>query len=204
MAYSPNTLIKMEIKGLDKLIDDFSLYVKNADKIMNNSINRGVESGRTASIRATVKDWAILTKDFKSASKHVRATKGTNNTATFTMTSKPISLITFQGKQFKPRTVSAGRGRDRKRVSGRAGVSFKLKKGQKPTKLRNSWIAQGKYGTAIWRQDPDNSRRRIYMASITPTSMYKQEGVDIFIDTFDSAFMKRFDNQIKFLTTPKR
>ena len=188
--------------GIDDLINDFSLYIKNSERILNSSINRAMGTARTASIRHTVKDWAMLTRDFKGTTKTDRATKSNNNTGKFTVTSKPISLINFSGKQFKPRTKSLGRGKGRGRVKGRAGVSFKLKKGQKPTKLKNSWIAQGKFGNAIWREDPADKRRRLYMASITPTSMFKQEGVDIFIKTFETAFVKRYKHNIKFLTDP--
>jgi hypothetical protein len=191
--------------NLNTLINDFDLYVKNADKIVCNAINTALSSGATKSLRETRQTWNIKAGDLKNNyTKMIKAHPKNDNTGQFIVESRPINLLEFGGRQLQ-KYGKRGLKRQYKKRKGnvRSGVSFKLHKNKRPTTLRNSWVAKGKYGEAIWREDPNNPRKRIYMASITPTSMYKQEGVDAFMRAFMRSFYERFNKQAIHLTSPK-
>jgi hypothetical protein len=192
--------------NLDTLIKDFDLYIKNADKIVSDAINTGITAGRTKSLFETRTTWNIKAGSLKNYyTKTVKAHPNNDNTGQFVVESSSINLLEFGGKQL---TKINAKGKLKRQYKGRggtvrSGVNVKLHKKKRPTTLEHSWVAKGKYGNAIWREDPNNPRKRIYMASITPTSMYKQEGVDVFIKTFIKSFTKRFNRRIIYYTTPK-
>ena len=199
----------IDVTQTNKLIKDFDLFIKNADTIMNRSINTGLVAGRTSSLLATRQLWNIKAGDLKSHTKTIKAHKSNNNTGRFIVKSGSISLMEFDGRQLDKYGKNGLKRKYKKRErgsrggTGRAGTSFKLHKDKVSTKLPHSWVAKGKYGVAMWREDPNNPRKRIYMASITPTSMYKADGVDEFWKSFRHSFLVRYYKQTLKLTKPK-
>jgi hypothetical protein len=197
--------VTIEIPHIDSLIKDFDLFVKNADKILSDAINTGIVAGRTKSLYETRQTYNMKAKDLKNKyTKTIKANPKNDVTGYFILQSQSISLIDFGGKQLTKYGKTGKLKRQYKKRTGivRSGASFKILKKKRPTTLKQSWVAQGRYGEAIWRQDPSNPRKRIYMASLTPTTMYKKEGLDTFVSTFYDKFFPRLRHQLLRLTTP--
>lgn len=168
--------MKINIKGIKPIIKNFSEFARVSDRVMVDSMNRGLTAGITASLSKTKgmrKEWTgIKAQDLKRYTWKQQATRTRQNTK-FTMVSRPINLADFSSKQ------------------GKKGVSYKLKGKQK--QLKGSFKAKG----MVFKRKSNKADSIMPHFTITPTYMFiGVEGDDIFIDRYFEVFNTRYAQQL--------
>ncbi len=186
------------ITGLDELIKNIDNFVKFNDTASRLALNRTGSSATVEALKVTRADWNILARDLKATTKG--STKATNSNLEYSyiMSSQSMYLDKFSNmKEGGTRTPSG-----RKRNASKIGVKYKLKKGKGNLKtLNKSFIKPSKFhGGAdrifVKRPSPTGNSSITAQASITPTSMFKQEGLDAFYKTVDETFTKRYFHEL--------
>ena len=191
--------MELVVKGLDKLKMDFINYGKFNNVAVSNALNKTGAVSTNVSLRVVKKQgWNMSMKELK---KLVAPTKSKATTLNyiFTMKSKSISLMKFKGTTYFSETQL--KSMKRKSKAG-IGVRYKLKgKGRLKT-LKKSFVRPSLFGT---HAETVFTRRKSPMGaditaqySITPSSMFQQEGEEVFIKTFKDKFTKTYFNQLKF------
>jgi len=188
----------IEIKGLDALIKDFDRFVKVNDVATSRAMNRIGKQSSNISLRSVKADgkWNMAMKPLKALSTPHNATQNNLN-YTFEMSSTSIQLHKWTGTTYFGTHTNSGK----KRNASRVGVKFKLKTNKPKTTLAKSFMAKSKFGK---REDIVFTRRKsprganiTAQNSITPTSMFKQTGVDAFVESFKKSFTDRYIHELK-------
>ena len=181
--------MEITIDGLDKVVGNFELFVKENRRATKNAMNEIVRKARTATLRERKKDWAGLRlKDFKSKTKPATLK---DLESIFSLESKPIPLMKFtRGDAYRGSLTETGK----KRSASKVGVKYKLKR--KTRTLGKSFIMPSKFNgkrleVFTHRKSPQGADITAQY-SITPTSMYGDKGIDAFIEIFKREFPERY------------
>ena len=184
------------VEGLDKVIKSMNKFVKYNNTATRIAINDTARVARTESLRETREDWNIKAKEFKRTSK-LKLAKNSDLNAQFTMDSKSLPLKLFADDNYTSATTPTGRKR-----KGGAGVKYKLSKKERGKKtlaksfLRKSKFNGGRMEVFTRRPSPTGNADITAQYSITPTSMFNQEGYDLFVDEFKERFATRYLHQV--------
>ena len=192
-------MFTINVVGLDKAIKDFDKFVKYNDTATRIAINDSARKARTESLLVTRKDWNIKAGDLKQGSKFKPASNKNLN-AEFSMTSKSISLMKFsKSVPYVSKLTPTG-----KKRKGGGGVKYKLKKQRGFNTLNKSFVKKSLFGnkdlTVFTKRKSPNGADITAQFSITPSSMFKQEGADAFVKVFIDSFEKRYVGQVARLT----
>ena len=188
----------LEVKGLDELKLNLGNFGKYGNVAMSNALNKTGAISTTASLKSvrTGPDaWRIKASTLKKETAPKKSTARTT-TYTFQMSSKSIPLIDFASKvPYLGLTTPTG-----KKRHGGAGVRYLLKgKGAKKV-LAKSFVMESLFNNhreeIFTRRLSPNGAKITAQYSITPSSMFQQEGEDIFIKTFFEKFTKIYKNQL--------
>lgn len=145
---------------------------------MARAINHTTAKAITAGNKGITRVWNIKTKDIKGYEVFKRANKN-NTTAILTFKSRSLSLIHFQARQLK------------------RGASFKIKKSGGRTTLRHSFIATTRGGyVGVFKRKGKKSLPIETFKSITPTTMFKKDGVDDFNNVIDEDLKARLAHEL--------
>ena len=191
--------MELIVKGLDELKIDFTNYGKFNNTAVSNALNKTGTVASNVSMRVTKKQgWNMSISELKKLVSPTKS-KATTLNYVFTMKSKSISLMKFKGTSYFGNTQLLSM--KRKSKSG-IGVRYKLKgKGRLKT-LKKSFTRPSLYGdhaeTVFTRRKSPRGADITAQYSITPSSMFKQEGENAFIKTFMDKFSKTYFNQLKF------
>ena len=190
----------LKVKGLDKLQLNLTNFGKYGNVAMSNALNKTGAIAKTQSLYAVrngKEEWRIKASDLKKGAKPKKSTALTT-TYTFEMESKSMPLMMFTGKTpyLTPLTPTG------KRRSGGGGVRYKIKgKGRKLT-LAKSFVRPSLFHNhreeVFTRRKSPNGAKITAQYSITPSSMFQQEGEKVFVDTFFKKFYKIYINQLSF------
>jgi len=188
----------LKIHGLDDLEMSMNNYVKKNDVAISSSINRVMVTARKVSLDhvSKVQGWNMKPTKFKALSHTKNSTVATLH-GQFIMDSKSIPLLDFTGTAYRPKLTP----KFNKRKGG-GSVFFKIKKqnGFKP--LSKSFVMPSKFGshkdTAFVRRKSPRGADITAQHTITPSSMFQQEGEDKFINSFMNNFEARYYNQLKY------
>ena len=189
--------MKLSIQGLDKVQINLGNYVKFNNTAVSQAMNSVATVSMNRSLRHVKNDntWNISIADLKKVSTPRKSTVRTLNYI-FTMQSKSIPLIFFKGTEYASKTTATGKAR-----TGGAGVKYKLKgKGRKKT-LGKSFVKPSLFNgnrlEVFTRRKSPNGASITQQSSITPSSMFKQQGADFFMRDFKANFQKRYYNRLK-------
>ena len=190
--------MELKITGLDDLVMNMNNYGAKNNLALSTSMNRVGVTARKESLNhvSRIEKWNLSVTKFKAVSITKKATSSTVNLQ-FIMDSKSISLIDFKGTTWL--ASSTPRGKKRK---GGSGVRFKLKGAGAKKQLAKSFTAKSKFGSHkelvfVKRRSPKGAEIT-HQASITPSSMFKQTGVDVYVDTFFKHFQDRYYSQMRY------
>jgi len=190
----------LKVKGLDKLQLNLTNFGKYGNVAMSNALNKTGAIAKTASLKSvrTGKEaWRIKAGDLKRGATPTRSTALTN-TYTFEMSSKSMPLMMFTGKtSYLPSLTPTG-----KKRHGGSGVRYRLKgKGSKKA-LSKSFVMPSLFHNhreeVFTRRKSPKGANITAQYSITPSSMFQQEGEKVFVDTFFQKFSKIYINQLSF------
>jgi len=191
--------MELTVKGLDKLKIDFDNYGKFNNTAVSNALNKTGTIAKNVSLRVTKKQgWNMKISELKKLATPTKSKASTLNYI-FTMNSKSISLMKFRGTSYFGNTQQQSL--KRKSKAG-IGVRYKLKgKGRLKT-LKKSFIKPSIFGnhpyTVFTRRKSPRGADITAQYSITPSSMFQQEGEEAFIKTFKDKFTNTYFNQLKF------
>lgn len=189
--------MELKIRGLDDLQMNMLNYGKYNNTAVRSSMNRVGITARKEALNQTskIQGWNLAITKFKAVSKTKSATNSDLHLQ-FIMNSKSIPLIDFKGTDYQPSTTPKGRKR-----KGGAGVRFKLKKQNGKKVLAKSFIAPSLFGgkeTVFVKRKSPRGASITAQSSITPSSMFKQEGEDKYISVFFRDFEARYYNQLRY------
>ncbi len=196
IKYGKGFPMVINVKGLDEVIKSMDKFVKYNNTATRIAINDTARVARTKSLKATREDWNIKAKTFKDTSK-LKPAKNSDLNAQFTMDSKSLPLKTFADDTYTSSTTPTG-----KKRKGGAGVKYKLSKKERGKKtlaksfLRKSKFNGGRMEVFTRRPSPTGNADITAQYSITPTSMFNQEGYDLFVDEFKERFATRYLHQV--------
>ena len=179
-------------------------YVKYNARATRLALNRSYITAVKEASKVTREDWNIKSGILKKASDINRATNS-KLSVQFEMSSKSMNLTNFTTRAGTNNngyvSVRTPTGKPRK---GGGGVKYKLKKKEKTKTLGSSFIKNSKYGgdpTVFTRRpSPTGNSDITAQYSITPSSMFNQEGSEAYIDSFLTMFMKRYKHEVDRLT----
>ena len=173
-------------------------YVKYNATASRQALNDTGRKARTAALKLTREDWNIKAADLKKASK-MKLASNSNLNLTFQMKSHSLPLELFAKDYVASRTPTG------KRRKGGAGVKYKLANKQRGYKTLggNSFIKASKFNggrlEVFTRRKSPRGAPVTAQYSITPTSMFDQQGAEKFVDVFMQSFADRYMGRLRHL-----
>jgi len=188
-------MIKLNVKGLDKLITGYDNYTAKSPAIMARAMNRVGNQSWTAASVAIRKEYNIRARDLKKSVKFKRA-RATHLTHVFTFKAHSIPLLYFTATKDE-RSIS----------EPKKGLRYKVKKKGGTKVLRGSFVNTSKTRKtkyALIRRD--KSRYPIIpLTVISPTKMMlATKADDVYKKTFMQEFTKRYRHELLWMLGKKK
>ena len=197
----------LKVQGLDKVITNLNKFVKINARATSYAMNDVAGKAKTKSLKFVTKNpnpkerWKIKYGDLKDKAPIKKATVSNLNLQ-FSLTSSSIPLMEF-GAVDQLGTTNTGR----KRNGGKFSVAYKLKGSGRKDKILGAWTMKSKFNNGrkevFTRRKSPNGAEVTAQYAITPTSMFKQEGFDVFIKEFNYNFEMRYLGRVAYLLAKK-
>ena len=176
----------IKFKGLQEFQKDLTKFVNIHDKAISNAMNKALAIAYTASLskkQGMRKEWVGMRAGDLKRYTYTKKANPVQHHAEFVVTSRPIPLMEFGAKQLNK------------------GVSYRLKDKRKT--MKKSWIMPTKFGDKgdrVFVRQASHNNKATHRVAITPTSMFlASDAPEVFENTFEDNFQKKYFEQIKFL-----
>lgn len=193
----------INVTGLDEVIGNLDKFVKINAKATSHAMNDVAGKAKTKSLKFVTKNinpderWKIKYGDLRNKAPIKKATVSNLNLQ-FSLTSNSIPLMEFGATELLGTTDTG-----KKRNGGKGSVAYKLKGKGRKDKITGAWVMKSKFNNGrkevfTARRSPNGANVTAQYA-ITPTSMFKQEGFDIFLKEFEENFKNRYLGRVAYL-----